>query len=163
MPHKVQIASGKTNVELPDGSTHNAGDQVTLTDQQFSLIPGSLFTNGYLVDLGIVGPSGDAVTTQAPVVAAPAALTSAAPVALTSSQNATAAAATQSGSYVQADAQTIAALANALKTNYNAAQVDIAALRTNQGLMQADIAALRTTVAAILTALKTAGGPMAAS
>jgi hypothetical protein len=48
--------------------------------------------------------------------------------AVTSTQNATAAAATQTGSYVQADAQTVATLANALKTSYNAAQVDIAAL-----------------------------------
>lgn len=52
------------------------------------------------------------------------------PGALTSTQNATAAAATQTGSYVQVDVQTIATLANALKTSYNAAQVDIAALRT---------------------------------
>lgn len=49
-------------------------------------------------------------------------------VTATSSQNSTTGAATQSGSYVQADVQTIATLANALKVSYNAAQVDIAAL-----------------------------------
>src|SRR4029077_143734 len=146
----------------PNGQSISAGQSATLTDEQFAQIPTRLFPTP-LIDAGVVGPSGDEVTDQAPVVAAPVALTSAAPVALTSTQNSTTNAATQSGSYVQADAQTIAALANALKVNYNAAQVDIAALRTNQGLIQADLAALRTTVAAILTALKTTGGPMAAS
>lgn len=64
----------------------------------------------------------------------------AAPAALTSAQNATA-----NGS----DPATTQALANALKVSYNALQVDVAAVRT--------------TLAATLVALKTAGGPMAAS
>jgi hypothetical protein len=162
MAHKVQVAAGLTNIELPDGSYHSAGDQVVLTDQQFSLIPSRLFP-GTLIDLGVVGTTGDVVTTQAPVVAAPAALTSSAPAAVTSSQNSTANANTQTGSYVQADVQSITALANALKVSYNAAQVDIAALRTTLAATQADVAALRTTVANMLTNLKTAGGPMAAS
>ena len=162
MPHKVTGAAGVTNVELPNGQSINAGQSATLTDEQFALIPSSLFPTP-LIDAGVVGPSGDAVTTQAPVVAAPAALTSSAPAAVTSLQNSTTNAATQSGSYVQADVQTITALANALKVNYNAAQVDIATLRTTLAATQADVAALRTTLAATLVALKTAGGPMAAS
>jgi hypothetical protein len=153
MPHKVTAASGTVNIELPNGSSISAGQSAVLTDEQFSHLPSGLFP-GTLIDNGLVGASGDAVTTQAPVVAAPVALTSAAPAAITSSQNATAAA---------TDLTTSEALANALKANYNQAQADIAAMRTNQGLIQADVAALRTTVAAILTALKTAGGPMAAS
>lgn len=51
--------------------------------------------------------------------------------------NSTAAAATQSGSYVQADVQTIATLANALKTQGNANQVDIASLYTALTAFQA--------------------------
>ncbi len=49
--------------------------------------------------------------------------------ALTSSQNATAAAAVQTGSYVQADVESIRTLANALKISYNALQVDVVAIR----------------------------------
>lgn len=184
MPHKVTGAAGVSNVELPNGQSISAGQSATLTDEQFAQIPARLFPTP-LIDAGVVGPSGDEVTDQAPVVAAPVALTSAAPVALTSSapaavtssQTSTADAATQTSSYVQADAQTVATLANALKVAHNAAQVDIvalratslatqadvAAIRTNQGLIQADLAALRTKVAAILTSLKTTGGPMAAS
>lgn len=162
MAHKVTAASGTTNIELPNGRSISAGQSAVLTDEQFSQIPSGLFP-GTLIDNGVIGATGDLVTTQAPVVAAPAALTSSAPAAVTSSQNATTNAATQSGSYVQADVQTITALANALKVNYNAAQVDIAALRTTLAATQADVAALRATLAATLVALKTAGGPMAAS
>jgi hypothetical protein len=53
--------------------------------------------------------------------------------ALTSSQNNTANAALQTGSYVQADVESIRTLANALKVSYNALQVDVAALRTKVG------------------------------
>jgi hypothetical protein len=49
---------------------------------------------------------------------------------LGSSQNSTTAAATQTGSYVQADVESISTLANALKASYNAAQTDILAVNT---------------------------------
>ena len=52
-----------------------------------------------------------------------------APSTVTSSQEATTNAATQTGAYVQADVQTIATLANSLKIKYNAAQTDISNLR----------------------------------
>jgi hypothetical protein len=80
-------------------------------------------------------------------VAAPSAagaLTSSQAGALTSSQNATTTA---------SDPTTTQALANALKTSYNAAQVDIAALRTAYNAAQVDIAALRTTLNLVITAL----------
>lgn len=131
MPHKVTAASGTVNIELPNGSSLSAGQSAVLTDEQFSHLPSSIFP-GTLIDNGLVGAGGDAVTTQAPVVAAPAALTATA--------NATANA---------TDLATAVALANANKTQGNA--------------ILTDLTALRTTVAAILTALKTAGGPMAAS
>lgn len=70
--------------------------------------------------------------------------------AVTSVQEATANAAAQSGSYVQADVQSIAALANSLKIKYNAAQVDVAALR-------AEVAALTTALNTVMTELQTAG------
>ena len=98
---------------------------------------------------------GTAISIGALTSSAPAALTSAAPGALTSSQNATANANAQTGAYVQADVQSIATLANALKTSYNALQVDAAALRTNQGLIQADVAALRATLAQAVADLAT--------
>lgn len=50
--------------------------------------------------------------------------------ALTSAQNATTNASAPSVGYVQAEAASAATLVNALKVNYNAAQVDIASLRT---------------------------------
>ncbi len=74
------------------------------------------------------------------------ALTSSAPAALTSSQNATANANVQTGAYVQADVQSIATLANALKVSYNALQVDVAAIRTSLAAVQVDVAASRTAV-----------------
>jgi hypothetical protein len=51
MAHKVQIAAGQRNVQLPDGNVYNAGDKVTLTDSQFAGLSSSLFP-ATLVDLG---------------------------------------------------------------------------------------------------------------
>lgn len=76
-------------------------------------------------------------------VAAPAALTATAVAALTALTVATADAAVQSGSYVQADVQTITALANALKTAVNALIVDVAASRTKVNALLVDVTALR--------------------
>lgn len=72
MSRSVTIASGQSNVQLPNGGVYQAGQSVLLTDEQFakispSLIPGTVVDNGY---------QGDGVTTQAAAVAAPAALTS---------------------------------------------------------------------------------------
>lgn len=197
MAHQVKVLVPP--VELPEvGLITTVNTIVTLSDQGFATISPTAFIsdppnapNPILQDLGVVGGSGP-VTVQAAFVAAPAALTSAQDGALTSSQNSTTNAtatssqnsttnaATQTGSYVQADVQTIATLANALKTSYNAAQSDLAtavtlvnalktsynalqtdvvALRTAYNAAQADIAALRTTLAAELTALQVAGGP----
>jgi len=89
--------------------------------------------------------------TQSSNIPALGALTSAAPAALTSVQNATTAA---------VDLATSEALANALKANYNALQTDVVAIRTAQGLIQADVAVIRTKINAILTALTGTGKPI---
>lgn len=149
-------------VTLPDGSRiENSGTTVTVSDDVWGRIPASAIGVD-ITDLGAV-VAGDAVTVQAAHTALPAAVTSSQAAALTSSQNATAAANTQTASYVQADAQSVATLANALKTSYNAAQVDIAALRTAYNAAQVDIAALRATVNSLMAALQVTGGPQAAS
>ena len=134
MPHKVLV--NVDGVDLPNGLTYTTGQSVVLTDPQFAQLGPAVFTDGTLTDQGAQG--GGAVSAQAADVANVGALTS--------SQNATANAATQTGAYVQADVQSIAALANALKVSYNAAQVDIATLRT----------ALNT----LLTNMRVSGGPM---
>lgn len=168
----------------------NSQTVVTLDDVSFSAIPASAFassttvpteiTSGqqantpysglyysntgsrsaYLQDLG---STTGAVSTQANFVSQETALTSAAPPALTSSQVATANANTQTASYVQADAQSIATLANALKVAYNLLQADLVAIRANDVLQQADLANTRTVLNAELTALQTAGGPQKSS
>jgi hypothetical protein len=60
-------------------------------------------------------------------------------------------AATQSGSYVQADVQTIATLANALKVDYNKTITDVAALVTAITALRVDVLALRASLASALT------------
>lgn len=119
--------------------------------------------SAFLQDLGETAGGSVVVTAQGNFVAQMGALTSSAPAALTSSQNATANANTQTASYVQTDVQTIATLANALKVSYNAAQVDIAALRTTLAAVQTDLATLRTLVNNELTALQITGGPQKSS
>jgi hypothetical protein len=74
----------------------------------------------------------------------------AAVAAKTSSANATAAAATQTSSYVEADVQTIATLANALQTSLNLTTADVATLIT-------ELTNLRTSYNTLLTELQTAG------
>lgn len=80
-----------------------------------------------------------------------ATITAAAAVpAVTSVQEATADANTQTGAYVQADVQSIRTLVNSLKAKYNTAQADIAALRaTNQDL--------KTQLNAVIAAMQAAG------
>lgn len=147
-------------VTLPNGSrVENANTVVTVSDDDWAKIPASAIGVD-ITDLGAV-QAGDAVTVQATHVAAMGALTSAQASALTSTQNATAAANTQTASYVQVDAQSIATLANALKTSYNAAQVDLAALRTTLNAVQTDLATMRTLLNSELAALQVTQGPQA--
>jgi len=73
-----------------------------------------------------------------------------APSAETASAVVAANAATQTGSYVQADVQTIATLSNAEKTTVNALVTDVGTLVTELG-------ALTTKVNTLLTELQTAG------
>lgn len=153
MPRSVTIPSGKTNVQLPNGFSYDAGDTVVLTDAEWATISTTAESGGWITDNGAVDAT-DEVSAQGAHQAAPTALTSAAPVALTSSQNAT-----TNGS----DPTTTQTLANALKVSYNALQVDVAALRTAQGLLQADVATLRTEVASLITALTGTGKPLASS
>lgn len=47
----LQVASGKTLIETPDGLSHDSLDIFTLTDDQFAKVSPSLFPT-YLVDLG---------------------------------------------------------------------------------------------------------------
>lgn len=103
----------------------------------------------------------DLAALQAAVPAAIAAATYVAPSAnpaVTSSQNATAAAAVQGGGYVQADVQSIATLANALKVSYNAAQVDVAALDTETGSLRTQLIALAADVNDIRTKINAVAG-----
>lgn len=45
MPHSVTIKTGKSNVCLPDGLPHKAGDVVTLTDDQFAMLTSGALAN----------------------------------------------------------------------------------------------------------------------
>lgn len=99
MPRQVQIGGGYSNVQLPNGRAYNAGATVILTDEEFDrLDPDVIGTR--VIDQGRVASSGDAVVTQAAVVAAPAALTS-----------------------------TNAAGANPTQAEFNALRADVSALR----------------------------------
>jgi hypothetical protein len=116
------------------------------------VVTGSAPTDGQVVIYQASSNTWVAATASTAGITVPGAHIAAAsaPAAVTSSQNATTNAAVQSGSYVQADVQTITTLANALKVSYNAAQVDIAALQT-------ELAALTTKYNTLLTELQTAG------
>jgi hypothetical protein len=145
MAHKISVRAG-FQVNIPGvGEVDGPVTNMVVSDATFeALNPNSMSPSDStkpLIDGGFIDSSGDAVLTQAAVVAAPAALTATAIAAAN--------AATQTGSYVQADVQTIATLANELKTDYTA--------------LLADVTALRTTVANVLTELKGVGKPMAAS
>ena len=141
MAREVEIATGKSNVQLPNGGVYDAGDTIILTDAQYAQISQSLIP-GTIIDNGVVEGLDDGVVTQAGTVAAPAALTSSAPAALTA-----------------------AAAAGAAPTDaeFDALLADVTALRTTLAAVQADVAALRTTLAATLTALKGTGKPMASA
>lgn len=103
-------------------------DVVTLTDTEFEAIAASALGDEVL-DLGVAPEiGGDEVTVQGTTVS----ISGTAPVALTAAAVVTANAATQTGSYVQADVQSIADLANSLKTQVNALVADVTALRTRQ-------------------------------
>ncbi len=60
MSRSVTIASGKSNVQLPNGGLYQAGQTAIITDSQFSkinqaLVPGTIIDNG---------PAGDGVYSQ---------------------------------------------------------------------------------------------------
>lgn len=138
MARSVTIAAGKTNVQLPDGGSYDAGKTVTLTDAQFNqinsaLIPGTVIDNGFVA-------GGDAVTTQGTDVANLAAATATAPVALTS---------------------VVAAGANPTKAEYDALRADVVALRTTLAAVVVDLGAHATTINAIDTNLTGTGKALA--
>lgn len=173
MPHNVKTLIPNVTIWMSEGpplQIPDAQTTITLDDISFGRIPSSAFASSttvpteltadksddanapyqglyysntgsrtaYLQDLGTTS---GAISVQANFVAADAALTAV--------TVATANAATQTGSYVQADVQTIATLANSLKTQLNALLVDVTAIRT--------------TLNAELTALQTTGGPQKSS
>jgi hypothetical protein len=114
--HKISVRSG-FQVNIPGvGEVDGPVTDMVVSDDTFeALNPNSMSASDStkpLIDRGFIDTSGDAVLTQATNVAAPAALTSA--------QNATANA---------TDLATAQALANSLKTSYNALQTDVVALR----------------------------------
>jgi hypothetical protein len=106
MAHSVRTNFPLTQLPLGGGSqtqrVEAVDTTVLLTDEEFARLPSNIFTNGTLDDLGDVGHDGDHVTTQAAMVAAPAALTS---VAITGGESPT-------------------------EAEHNALLVDLAALRT---------------------------------
>lgn len=85
MPHSVRTNVTLTQLPLGPGSDTQRVELVDtvvlLTDAEFARLPSNIFSNGTLDDLGPVAGAGDSVAVQAPMVAAPAALTSAAAVA----------------------------------------------------------------------------------
>lgn len=173
MAHLVKTLIPNVTIWMSEGpplQIQDAQTTVTLDDVSFGHIPQSAFATSTTVPVELtadkttdanapyaglyysntgsrtaflqdLGTTTGAVSVQANFVAADAALTAASVSA--------AAAATQTSSYVQADVQTIATLANSLKTQYNA--------------LLADVTAIRTTLNAELTALQTAGGPQKSS
>lgn len=179
MARQVTIATGKHNVQLPNGNMYDAGDVVILSDEQFEALNQSLIP-GTVIDNGVVEGVEDQVVTQGANVTAPAALTTTAPAALTSSAPAaltsTAPSALTAVATVGAaptDDEHDALLADvtalhatvtamraddvALRTTLAATQADVAALRGKVASLVTDLTALRTTVAALETALSGSG------
>jgi hypothetical protein len=137
----------------------SAGTTIVISDEEFGLVTPSSLGVAW-TDNGQVTDAVDLVSAQATNVPAMGALTSSAPAAVTSSQNATTNASAPGVGYVQAEAASTATLANALKVSYNAAQADIAALRATLLATQADLATVRTTLNSALAALTGTGKPM---
>lgn len=77
MPRRVKIAPGHSNVSLPNNLTYESGDEVILSDEEFSALTPSQI-GVVVLDLGTTdGPSGeelDALATDAEVAAAIAAI-----------------------------------------------------------------------------------------
>lgn len=163
MAREVEIASGKSNVQLPNGGVYQAGDTVVLTDAQYAQINQALIP-GTVIDNGVVEGVEDEVVTQAANIAAVGALTSAAPAALTSSAPAalTSAAITGGESPTEAEHNTLRTDVAALRTTLAAVQADLATARTERAAVQTDLATLRTKVNAILSGLTGSGLPIAA-
>jgi len=119
----LTIASGKTNVAMPNGGLYKAGDVVVLTDAQYTQIAAAnrygganaLFTAAVAVAAGT-----DGVTTQGALVT----LTSAAPAALTAA----------------------ASVGVPTKVEFDKVVVDLAALRTPVAALVTDVAAIRTSL-----------------
>lgn len=106
MSRSVTIATGKTNVQLPNGKSYDAGKTVILTDDEFAqvnsaLIPGTVIDNGPSIT------TGDQVVAQGADVGAPAALTS-----------------------------TDAAAATPTQAEFNALRADVVALRTTVAALE---------------------------
>lgn len=158
MARQVTIATGKTNIQLPNGQVYKAGDVVILSDEQFEQLNHALIP-GTVIDNGVVEGVEDQVVTQGANVTAPAALTTTAPAALTSTAPAalTSAALTGGESPTEAEHNALQADAAALRTTLAATQADVAALRGKVASLVTDLTALRTTVAALETALSGSG------
>jgi hypothetical protein len=108
---------------------------------------------GKFADALAQAPVGDALAilldVSNPSTTVPATTVGAA-VSQTGATVATASAATQTSSYVQADVQSIATLANALKVDYNKTIADVAALVAQVNALRVDDLALRAAAAAAL-------------
>jgi hypothetical protein len=104
MAHSVRTNLPLTQLPLGSGSATQRVEAVDtvvlLTDDEFARLPSNVFSNGTLDDLGALPSSGDAVTIQSALVAAPAALTSS------------------------------VAVASPTKAEYDALRADVSALRT---------------------------------
>lgn len=68
MAHQVQVQSplppGVPSIQLPNRLQYPAGATVVLTDDEFAMLAFDVFTNGYLIDQGVIGVSGNAAGTQ---------------------------------------------------------------------------------------------------
>lgn len=162
MAHSVTIASGKTNVALPNGFSYDAGDDVLLSDEEYARLRADLIPS-YVIDNGVVADlTGDDVVTQGVAVPAQGALTSSAPSALTSSAPSALTSATISGgeSPTEAEHNALQADVAALRTTLAAVRTDASALRTNQAAIQTDLAATRTKLNALIASLTGTGKPL---
>ncbi len=77
MPYEVEIKTGAKQVSLPNGGLYNAGDTVTLTDEQYFKISAGALTAYIDGGEGTWVPGDDQVYTAGEAVDAPEALTAA--------------------------------------------------------------------------------------